>query len=154
MLMVVWKWLVFPWVYPIFMLPMAAIGLIVKPLQSGCVLIATALYFLWAPLAFGFVGLIALFALYDIMNPRPGKTRKDELAFLTLTVGWVGGFLVAMVYLQSFNGVLRWFAAATIGYYGGTVLMSYGELIASGGKSDYERELDRIMDGAKREAAT
>ena len=144
MLMTAWKWLAAPWVYGVVSIPMTAIASIARPLQPAYVLIASVLFFIYVPLAWGFLGVVAVLNVIDLVTPEtrpPYRSFADKLASLTLPLGWVGGCLLALAYLPSFNGVLRWFAAATIGYYVGTVFTCYVDLVATGGESDLDRLL-------------
>ncbi len=141
--MPLWKipWLIaVPWLYPIASAPLMVPMLLMKPLQLGAVLVATALNALHPAIAWVFTSIIVVWYAYLRYTPDPDLERHmrveaaygaesffTQTAQVVLLAALLGIFLLAFN-AWNFNAIGRWFAAFGVAYYFAGVASSYAAL--------------------------
>lgn len=159
MLMVLWRYLLAPLLYPIFSAPLMIIGFIAKPLQVILVLVTWGLYSLHVAAGAAFVAVAGAYYIYGVLVPPSPRSPRlymqwastygtsgagGQLGQIVFTVGMMVGFLLALIYLPDFNSVARWFAALGLAYYCAGVAMGFVVTLTT---PSLEEQMRRLADG-------
>lgn len=105
--------------------------LMINPLTWAVIFVTTGLLHWTAALAIAFVVIVVSLGIGRIVtnwetarlevSPRAALAKANAAAGMIPTVGTSIAFLLSMLFLPSFNALGRWFAAAGIGFWAGTI---------------------------------
>ncbi len=162
-MMTVWRYLFAPVLYPIVSAPLLLIGFVAKPLQLILILGTWGMYSLHVVAGWVFVAVAGLYYAYTVLIPPPTyKTRQyyqwistygagpagGRVGQYVFTVGMLVAFVLGLIYLPSFNSVLRWFAALGLAYYLSAVAMGF---VVTWTTPSLEAEIERIREESETE---